>query len=108
EVHVGSAPGHGERAALRVGGLRHERVVDAHALDYRPAREWCLGPLLGQPPIIDIDRVGRSKSGWLILWPSHFTQTAERMIASISWSDAPLRRAVRRSASCMANRQARN
>ena len=61
-----------------------------------------------QPPIIDIDRSGWTKSGWLIRCPDHFAQSPRRISSSSSSSVAPARIGARRSVSSSANRQVRN
>ena len=65
-------------------------------------------PAEAQPPIIDIDRSGCTKSGWLIRCPDHFAHSPRRIRSSRSSSEAPSRIGARRSVSSIANRQLRN
>src|SRR3954453_12677503 len=62
----------------------------------------------GYPPIWDIERSGRMKVTWPMLWPAHLRPTSASRAAASSSSDAPLRSSERRSVSRTANRQLRS
>jgi hypothetical protein len=55
----------------------------------------------------DMGRDGLTKSGWLILWPASFFQTAVMMKSAISSSVAPERRSPLRLCSWREKRQVR-